>query len=470
METEQDIHLIGLNHRTAGVEVREAFALAECNVCDLGLVRPGGSIVEAVTLSTCNRVELLVVSKGRAGHRAVVDEVLTFWAHTCNGDLETLRPHVYDHAGLDAVRHVFTVASSLDSMVMGEPQILGQFKEAYREAVQSGSAKVILNRLMHKAFSVAKRVRTETGIASSAVSISYAAVELAKKIFGDMAKHTAMLIGAGEMAELAAAHLVNAGIRDIMVANRTFSRAEELAERFKGRAIVFDELVRRLPEVDIIISSTGATEAIIRAKDLRKVLKTRRHQPMFFIDIAVPRDIDPDVNALDNVYLYDIDDLKEVVEENLAQRREEAVRAQAIIDAEVDRFGRWLQSLDLQPTIVDLLAKGEEVAAQELARTLKRLGPDVDDTTRNALETLVNSMAHKLYHAPIVFLKRRAQEEGAARRYIDVTRRLFDLDDESPDDDAHADRKPGKVLPMNRTARTDEDEFPDESGETHSKA
>ena len=420
MRTEQDIHLVGLNHRTAGVEVREAFALADCNVCDLGLLRPGGAILEAVTLSTCNRVELLVVARG--GGADAVDEVLAFWARTCGGDVETLRPHVYTHKGLEAVRHVFTVAASLDSMVMGEPQILGQLKEAYRDAVQAGSARVVLNRLMHKAFTVAKRVRTETGIASSAVSISYAAVELAKKIFGDMAKHTAMLIGAGEMAELAAAHLVNSGIREIMVANRTFSRAEELADRFKGRAIVFDELVRRLPEVDIVISSTGATEAIIRAKDLRKVLKARRHQPMFFIDIAVPRDIDPDVNALDNVYLYDIDDLKEVVEENLAQRREEAVRARAIIDAEVDRFGHWLQSLDLQPTIVDLLAKGEDVAAQELARTLKRLGPDVPDDTRNALETLVNSLAHKLYHAPIVFLKRRGrQEKGICSSFVKIS-------------------------------------------------
>ncbi|MCK9239616.1 glutamyl-tRNA reductase, partial [Desulfocurvus sp.] len=306
----QKIILVGLNHRTAGVEIREAYALAECDPCRLGLVRPEGPVTEAVTLSTCNRVEILAVADASVQPEAI----LSFWAETCGGSVGVLGPHVYAHQGLDAVRHLFTVASSLDSMVMGEPQILGQIKDAYRASVDHGSSKVILNRLLHKAFSVAKRVRTETAIASSAVSISYAAVELAKKIFGDMSTNRAMLVGAGEMAELAAAHLVNAGIREVLVANRTLSRAKELAGRFKGRAVPFEELTSRLPEVDIVISSTGATEAVIRARDVKPVLRARRNRPMFFIDIAVPRDIDHDVNALDNVYLYDIDDLKEVVE------------------------------------------------------------------------------------------------------------------------------------------------------------
>jgi len=440
---QQKLILVGLNHRTAGVEIREAYALAECDPCRLGLVNPAGPITEAVTLSTCNRVEILAV----ADQTAQPEAILAFWAETCGGSVGVLGPHVYVHQGLDAVRHLFTVASSLDSMVMGEPQILGQIKDAYRASVDHGSAKVILNRLLHKAFSVAKRVRTETAIASSAVSISYAAVELAKKIFGDMSANRAMLVGAGEMAELAAAHLVNAGIREILVANRTYSRAKELAERFKGRAVPFENLTALLPEVDIVISSTGATEAVIRARDVKPVLRARRNRPMFFIDIAVPRDIDPDVNALDNVYLYDIDDLKEVVEENLASRRDEAVKAGAIVEEEVKAFSNWLESLELQPTIVDLLSRGEAIAERELAKTLKRLGPEVDPATEEALRTLVRSVARKLYHEPIVYLKRRTQEEGRAQRIIDSTRRMFNLDGDTVPSDAHMERK-GTVVPL----------------------
>ena len=440
---QQKLILVGLNHRTAGVEIREAYALSECDPCRLGLVNPEGPVTEAVTLSTCNRVEILAV----ADHTAPPEAILAFWAETCGGSVGVLGPHVYVHQGLDAVRHLFTVASSLDSMVMGEPQILGQIKDAYRASVDHGSSKVILNRLLHKAFSVAKRVRTETAIASSAVSISYAAVELAKKIFGDMSANRAMLVGAGEMAELAAAHLVSAGIREILVANRTYSRAKELAERFKGRAVPFENLTALLPEVDIVISSTGATEAVIRARDVKPVLRTRRNRPMFFIDIAVPRDIDPDVNALDNVYLYDIDDLKEVVEENLAARRDEAIKAAAIVEEEVGAFSRWLESLELQPTIVDLLSRGEAIAERELAKTLKRLGPEVDPATQEALRTLVRSVAHKLYHEPIIYRKRRTQEEGRAQRIIDSTRRMFNLDGDQVPEDAHAERK-ATVVPL----------------------
>ncbi|MDY7000672.1 MAG: glutamyl-tRNA reductase [Thermodesulfobacteriota bacterium] len=439
---EQEIYVIGLNHRTAGVEIREAFALNNCNPCTQGLITPKGPIQEAVTLSTCNRVEILAV-----GEPDALDNLMNFWASTCQGNVETLAPHIYTHLGIEAVEHVFTVAASLDSMVVGEPQILGQLKEAYRDATKHGSAKVILNSLMHKAFSVAKRVRTETGIASSAVSISYAAVELAKKIFGGMEKNTAMLIGAGEMAELAATHLMNAGIQKILVANRTFERAEELAKRFHGEAIVFEELTRKLTDVDIVISSTGAPEAIIRARDLKPVLKKRKHRPMFFIDIAVPRDVDPDVNSLDNVYLYDIDDLKEVVEENMAQRREEALKAEAIIKSEAERFGEWLESLSLQPTIVALLTKGEDMAKKELQKTLKRLGPDIDPETEKTLEILVSSLVKKFYHEPIVFLKRRTQEEGSAKKILDVTRKIFNLDEEEVPEDAHQDKKK-KVLTL----------------------
>ncbi|SKA71567.1 glutamyl-tRNA reductase [Desulfobaculum bizertense] len=439
----QKIYLIGLNHRTAGVEIREAYALKDCNTVELGLVKADGPVLEALTLSTCNRVEILAVTTPEANE----EDILRFWASHCGGSVPQLKPHVYIHEGLAAVKHVFTVAASLDSMVVGEPQILGQLKDAYRKSIEYGSAKVIVNRVLHKAFSVAKRVRTETSIASSAVSISYAAVELAKKIFGDMSGNRAMLIGAGEMAELAATHLINTGIKELLVANRTFEHGEELARRMGGSAIMFEELQRKLADVDIIISSTGATDAIIRAKDLKAVLKKRRQRPMFFIDIAVPRDIDPDVNGLDNVYLYDIDDLKEVVEENIAQRREEAIKAETIIDSETRHFATWLESLQLNPTICDLLNSGEAIAAHELERTMKRLGT-VSDEDYEALQTLVKSITHKLYHEPITFLKRRTQEEGSAQRFIDTTRRMFNLDHEDIPDNAHADRKRSNVVQL----------------------
>ena len=432
------IHLVGLNHRTADVDVREKYALT--NVEDLEHRLLCGPVREVLALSTCNRVEILAVTDPApdAG-----EQLLTAWAGFCGQPVAGLAGHVYVHQGDKAVEHLFRVAGSLDSMVLGEPQILGQLKDSYRRAVESGTARVVVNRLLHKAFFVAKRIRSETGVASSAVSISYAAVELAKKIFGEMEDKTAMLVGAGEMAELAAVHLLNSGVERLVVVNRTLTRAEELAAQIGGEAAPLSELHTRLPEVDIVISSTGAPETVIRARDMHGVLKKRRHKPMFFIDIAVPRDIDPDVNQLDNVYLYDIDDLKDVVEENLAQRRDEALKAENIVAEEVAAFGHWLAGLALQPTIVELLRTGECVAERELQRTLRRLGPDVDDETRKALQTLVYSLTHKLYREPIVFLKRRTQEEGNAERFIHTVRRIFNLDREHIPPDAHLRRKAG---------------------------
>ena len=417
-----DIFLVGLNHRTAGVDVRERFALA--NHCDEEhwALPCTGAVSESIILSTCNRVEILAAGTGE-----VAEQVLRNWAGARKSDVEELRPYVYVHKNLEAVRHLFSVASSLDSMVLGEPQILGQLKTAYRKAVKSRATGVILNRLLHKAFSVAKRVRTETAVASSAVSISYAAVELAKRIFGDMREHKAMLVGAGEMAELAAMHLLQAGIADILVANRTLVRGQELAKQFNGHAIPFEDMPRHLLDVDIIITSTGSQEPIIRARDIRAALKVRKNRPMFFIDIAVPRDIDPDVNGLDNVYLYDIDVLKEVVEENLATRRDEAAKAAEIVNEEVVQFSRWLASLDMQPTIVDLIKKGQRAAEEELAKTLKRLGP-VDDNTREALEAMAGALVRKLNHDPIMFLKHGGMSQEGNGPRISIMRRIFNLD------------------------------------------
>ncbi|MBT8764067.1 glutamyl-tRNA reductase [Desulfohalobiaceae bacterium Ax17] len=435
----QKIYLFGLNHRTASVEVREKFALTNFNPLKEGLISQDGPITEALVLSTCNRVEILCV--GSAAQEDVENKVLNTWAGFCAADINLLKKNMYFYQDLGAVEHLFTVASSLDSMVLGEPQILGQLKDAYRKAVKEQTVKVIINRLLHKSFSVAKRVCTETAVAANAVSISYAAVELAKRIFGDLSKHRAMLVGAGEMAELAAIHLLNSGVQEILVVNRTLERAQELACKFQGKAACLDDLQDNLLTVDIVISSTGAPSTIIQARDLKKILKKRKHRPIFFIDIAVPRDIDPDVNLLDNVYLYDIDDLKEVVEENLANRKAEAEKARMIIKQEVDKFAQWLKSLDLNPTIVDLLAKGETIAQRELKRTLRGLKQDVDEKTYLAMETLAQSLVKKLYHEPIMFLKRRTREEENAQKFIDLTRRMFNLDNEHIPENAHKDRK-----------------------------
>lgn len=436
---ENRIYLIGLNHRTAGVEVREKYALTNTENFEQATLA-NCPVRECMALSTCNRVEITVVAADGMAEHEVTDAVISHWAAACGGAAEELVEHVYRHRGLDAVKHTFTVACSLDSMIMGEPQILGQLKDAYRASLDSGTAGVVVNRLLHKAFSVAKRVRTETAIASSAVSISYAAVELAKRIFGDLGETRAMLVGAGEMAELAATHLLNNGVQDIIIANRTLARAQELSERMGGTPIAMEKMFDHLQNVDIIISSTGSPSSVIRAKDVKNVLKKRRNSPMFFIDIAVPRDIDPDVNTLDNVYLYDIDDLKEVVEENTSRRQEEAVKAHSMVEGETDAFGTWLNSLALNPTIVDLVDRSEEIARRELAKTLKRLGP-VDAETHEALETLVLSVGRKVLHEPICFLKRRTREEGVADRFIDMARRMFHLDNEKIPANAHMNRR-----------------------------
>lgn len=440
----RQIVLIGLNHRTAGVDVREKFALTDLENFEKGLMAHC-PVHECMALSTCNRVEIIAIAK-RVPEREVLDSLINYWAAACKGSPELLVENIYQYTNLQAVEHLFTVACSLDSMVMGEPQILGQLKDAYRKAVDEGTAKTIVNRLLHKSFSVAKRVRTETAIASSAVSISFAAVELAKKIFGNLDGTRAMMVGAGEMAELAATHLLQNGVQDIIIANRTLSKAKELADSLGGEAIQIENMPDRLHEVDIVISSTGSPVAVIKARDVKDVLKRRKNKPMFFIDIAVPRDIDPDVNQLDNVYLYDIDDLKEVVEDNMAQRQEEASKARAVVGVETSTFGNWLNSLELQPTIVDLVDKNEEIAHRELAKTLKKIGP-VDEKTRKALETLVLSVGRKSLHEPICFLKRRTQEEGSAERFIDLARRMFNLDDEIVPSSAHLSRKPSACTP-----------------------
>jgi glutamyl-tRNA reductase len=342
-----------------------------------------------------------------------------------------LKPYLYTYIDQEAVKHLFRVACSLDSMVVGEPQILGQIKQAYRQATEAKTSGVILNKLLHKSFSVAKRVRTETRIGSSAVSVSYSAVELAKKIFQKLDGKTALLIGAGEMAELAAEHLLTNGVEGIVVANRTLERAMTLARRFNGTTVAWEELAEELHRVDIIISSTGSTEPILNAEQVKQRMRARRNRPLFFIDIAVPRDIDPAVNSIDNVYLYNIDDLQGIVDMNRAERVKEAARAEHIIAAEALKFDGWLRTLEVVPTIVSLREKAEEIREAEVHKTIGQLD-SLSKEEIEAIEVLTQSVVKKLLHDPILFLKR-TSKRTRKDLYLDVARKLFQLDEDQPE-------------------------------------
>jgi len=421
-----NIILIGLNHNTAPVEIREKLALNGCGPAEAyHEIKTLSSLRECIYFSTCNRVEFLATTE--AVDRAVKD-IKAFLAAQRGLPPALFERCLYIHQAEKTVRHLFRVASSLDSMVVGEPQILGQLKEAFRAAVDHRATGAILNKLMHKSFSVAKRVRSETGIASHAVSVGYAAVELARKIFGELEGREVLLIGAGEMAELAAEHLLNHGVSRITAANRTLDRALALARRWGGRAAALEEIPALLAEVDIVISSTGAPELVVTAAAVRSVLRARKHRPLFFVDIAVPRDVDPDVNRLDNVYLYDIDDLRGVIEENRAARAEEALRAERIVEEETIKFLGWLHTLEVVPTIVAMKEKVERIRRAELDKTLARMGPLPPDQVQ-ALEVMTEALTRKILHDPISFIKRAGRREKKDF-YLDLTRRVFNLDAE----------------------------------------
>ncbi len=398
----KEILVIGVNHKTAPVEVRERLALNQMENPPIKLFWELPSVREVVFLSTCNRVEVIA---GVKDYSSAKDEIVDIWTKVAQVPTENFLKSTYIYKGKEAIRHVFRVASSLDSMVVGEPQILGQLKSAYRTAHELGCSGQILNKLMHKAFSVAKKIRTETRIASQAVSISYAAVELAKKIFGDLSGKSAMLIGAGEMAELAAQHLITNGISELKVANRTLERAIELSKTLGGEAISLAEVEDALIEVDIVISSTGAPGFVVKKEQIQKIMRPRRHRLLFFIDIAVPRDVDPEINDIENCYVFDIDELKEVVEENKAERQKEAVKAERIIDSEIIKFKSWLSSLDIVPVIRGLQEKAESIRKKELTKTLKNL-KNLDEKELKAIEKLTQSLVSKILHDPIIFLKK----------------------------------------------------------------
>jgi len=416
---------IGMNHETAPIELRECLAgETEQTIRALASMRQLDAVREGLFLSTCNRVEALFIADEPDSAKA---SIISLLSNLGGIETEEILPCLYVLEDMKAVKHVFNVASSLDSMVVGEPQILGQIKAAYTLATQEKTSGVILNRLMHRAFHVAKRVRSETDICGAAVSISYAAVELAKKIFHILEGKKVLLVGAGEMAELAARHLLTHGVSSLVVANRTFERAVEVAGRFNAEPVSFEEMESQLLNADIVITSTASTEYVVTREQVRKSLRKRRNRPLFFIDIAVPRDVEPRVNALNNVYLYDIDDLKGVVELNMAQRREEAVKAGRIVEEEVAKFEKWLETLAVVPTIVSLRNKAESIIHAEFAKSRSALD-GLTPAQNEALETLIRSIVEKMLNDPIVYLKGRAGR-STLNTYLDLTRKLFGLDD-----------------------------------------
>jgi glutamyl-tRNA reductase len=415
--------VIGVNHVTAPIEVRERFSVPESRLLEtVRAVQSQPGVREAMVLSTCNRFEVLLNADPQFDAR-------NFFATHFAADPVLLEQHGYRHENEAAVRHVFRVASSLDSMVVGEPQVLGQLKEAYATARAAGGVVSQLDALLTRSFAVAKRVRTETQIGSSSVSVASIAVELAKKIFGSLEGRTVYLVGAGKMSELAARHLVANGAGAIFVANRTYERAVELAQKFSGQAMLFEQLYDSVAEADIVITSTGATRPIFRREHGELFLQKRKNKPMFFIDIAVPRDVAPEMNKLDGVFVYDIDDLQEVAAANTAGRKREAERAEAIVAAEVKRFCERAQSLDVVPTIVSLQEQLETIRQAEIDKVRGRLGA-LSAEQEQAIEAMTRGIVSKILHAPVTTLKTAARSrEAESTTVIELIRKLFRLGD-----------------------------------------
>ncbi len=417
------IILIGANHKTAPVELREKLSFsADETLAALEHIKQDPAIREGLVFSTCNRMEILYIPESEDQ----IEAVIKFIAEHKNLSIPEFRSSLYILEDDEAIRHMFSVASSLDSMMVGEPQILGQVKQAYKTAVKVGASGVLLNRMMHKSFSVAKRVRKETGIGDNAVSISYAAIELANKIFSDLSTKSVMLLGAGEMAELAVEHLMTHNVKNIVVANRTFKNALALAQKFNGEAVQYEEREAALADVDIIISSTGATDYVLNRDQVKRAMKKRQHNTLFFIDIAVPRDIDPRINKISNAYVYDIDDLKNIVETNISQREQETVKARRFVEEALVAFRRWLDGLSIVPTIKAINDKMTAIVDIELEKTLtglRHLAPeDVD-----AIRRMTKAIASRSIHDPILFLRNTGDHRDDSL-YLNVARQLFNLD------------------------------------------
>jgi glutamyl-tRNA reductase len=430
-----EVLVIGLNHDTAPVEVREKITFPgdqEGGVTRL--IADIHGIEEAMILSTCNRAEIITMTEDAS---AAQETIIKAIGRIHGVEPDPFREFLYVKQGAEAVRHVFRVASSLDSMVVGEPQILGQVKEAYRRATTVNATGPILNRLMHRAFFTAKRIRTETGVGLAAVSVAYAAVELARKILGELKDKAIMLIGAGEMAELAARHLRNHAEKPVVVVNRTYENACELAGKLRGKAVPMDQLSDGLATADVVITSTGSCEPLLTAVQMKQVMRARRFRPIFLIDIAIPRDIEPAANDIDGVYLYNIDDLQSVVQENLGERMQEALRGETIVNDEVTKFMEWTRTLESAPTIIALRKKLEDIRSTELARMNGKLAT-FSPPQREAVEMITRAIINKIAHDPMDFLKKFGTR-SRRNAYLDVAQRMFKLDGFSSDPDDKKD-------------------------------
>lgn len=423
------LNLIGLSHHTAPIDIRDRVALTElAQAKALSLLKSSGRLLEGVVLSTCNRSELYATTDGDEPDPIPVEA----WFHAIHGFSDgILSPYLYRMTDEAVIRHLFRVVSSLDSMVVGEQQILGQVKDAYLRSLDGQTTGVVLNRLFERALLVGKRVREQTDIGAGAVSVSSVAVELTKKIFKDLSQHTAMLIGAGETGELTTRYLTDHGIKSVVVANRTYERAAELAARFHGTALNLEDGLKRMKDMDIVISSTGAPHYILGRDDMAAIMHARRNKPIFLIDIAVPRDIDPHVRSVYNVFLYDIDDLQTVVNENAGRREKEATNAERIVEDEVLKFLSWYQGLAVTPTITELRRQAEEIRAGEVERALSSLS-HLSEKDRKTVEQMSQSIINKLLHTPTVRLKS-SSDPGREIQHLHTLRHLFGLDDSGKD-------------------------------------
>lgn len=414
--------LIGLNHRTAPVELREKLSISGEQVPEaLSALRACERVSECLVLSTCNRTEVYACTPTRAD-----DELIVSWmGECCRVDPTDFRPHLYSHAGHKAAEHLFRVAAGIDSMVVGEAQILGQVKDAYDLARSCGSTGSVLNSLFQQAITAGKRARTETEIGRGAFSVGSVAVQIARSIFDDLKGRTVLVVGAGEMAELTITHLVSSGASNVVVANRTYERAADLARRFCGRAVEFEDLPKALQSADIVITSTGSREPIITRAMLSPAMHARRGRPVFLIDIAVPRDIEPAVALMDDVFVYDIDDLQGAVEVDSATRRAEVARVEKIVAEEVEQFMIRFRSLDAVPVITALREKLDSIRVQELEKLRGRLRHLSEDDMA-AIDATTRSIVNKICHQPMIQMREYAAE-GEAPAKLETICELFGI-------------------------------------------
>jgi len=435
---------VGVNYRTAPVEVREKLSFSEHSLGDwLGRLNAYPAIEGCVIISTCNRTEIYAATREMDEGLGAIRDLLS---RKSGADISEIKNYTYVHSLYDAIRHLFRVAAGLDSMVLGETQILGQVRQAYQAACHHESTNKVLNTLFQQAITVGKRVRTETGIDKNAVSISYAAVELARQTFGSLQGKRVLVIGAGKMSELTAMHLVSNGVEGIIVSNRSYDRAAAMAGKFGGRAVRFNELFRCMDQADIVISCTSASHYVVRLNDVLEVMKKRSGRRLMIIDIAVPRDIDPSVGGIEGITLCDVDDLQNVVDQNLVERKRAALVGENIIEEELGQFMKWLGTQFVVPTIASLKALGEQVKQKEIRRALNRLG-EISDHDRKVVGSMANSIVNQLLHIPVTRLKEYAlTPEG--HLYTEVLQNLFDL--EVPGQDLKPGKKPGSRIKLVR--------------------